>query len=62
MSSIKQVAGRRAAKVYEENRQCAHPGCITVISRYNKHEHCWRHYNPVPRPAQIPSPPKRTAN
>jgi hypothetical protein len=59
MSTLKQVAGRRAAKVYDEGRRCGHPGCTTIISKYNRHERCWRHYQPVPRPAQVPSSPRR---
>ena len=57
MSSIKQVAGRRPKRVYDQGRHCAHPGCSTVISRYNKNEYCWRHFQPRPEPARIPVPP-----
>jgi len=56
VSSIKQVAGRRPKRVYDQGRHCAHPGCSTLISRYNKNEYCWRHYQPRPEPARIPVP------
>lgn len=56
MSSIKNVAGRRPKKVYDGGRHCAHKGCSTLISRYNKNEYCWRHYQPRPEPARVPVP------
>ena len=56
VSSIKQVAGRRPKRVYDQGRHCAHPGCSTLISRYNKNEYCWRHFQPRPEPARIPVP------
>ncbi len=56
VSSIKQVAGRRPKRVYDQGRHCAHSGCSTVISRYNKNEYCWRHFQPRPEPARIPVP------
>ena len=59
VSSIKQVAGRRPKRVYDEGRHCAHPGCSTVISRYNKNEYCWRHFQPRPEPARVPVPPPK---
>jgi hypothetical protein len=55
-TSLNQVAGRRAAKTYEDGRVCAHAGCRTVLSKYNKNDYCWQHYQPVPRPARIPGP------
>jgi len=57
--SIKQVAGRRPKKTYEEGRLCAHRGCKTIISQYNKHQYCWRHFQPKPQPARIPVPPPK---
>jgi hypothetical protein len=57
MSTLKQVAGRRPKKTYQGGRSCAHRGCTTVLSKYNRNEFCWQHYQPVPRPARIPGPP-----
>jgi hypothetical protein len=59
VSSIKQVAGRRPKRVYDQGRHCAHPGCNTLISRYNKNEYCWRHFQPRPEPARVPVPPPK---
>ncbi len=59
VSSIKQVAGRRPKRVYDQGRHCAHPGCSTLISRYNKNEYCWRHFQPRPEPARVPVPPPK---
>ncbi len=59
VSSIRQVAGRRPKKVYDEGRHCAHSGCSTLISRYNKNEYCWRHFQPRPEPARVPVPPPK---
>ncbi|MGI8708483.1 MAG: hypothetical protein ACR2LG_09825 [Actinomycetota bacterium] len=33
----------RASKRSEKGRVCAHEGCPTVISQYNKREKCWAH-------------------
>lgn len=35
--------GVRASRTYEEGRVCAHPGCSTRLSRYNRREHCYPH-------------------
>ena len=58
MSTLKQVAGRRPRKTYDSGRHCATPGCETKLSKYNKNEFCWTHFQPVPRPARIAPPPK----
>lgn len=34
---------RRFVTSYREGRTCAHAGCDTVISRYNKESLCWHH-------------------
>ncbi len=56
VSSIAQAAGRRPKKTYDGGRYCAHSGCDTVLSRYNKNDFCWRHYQPRPEPARVPVP------
>ncbi|HSR16273.1 MAG TPA: hypothetical protein VLL51_10995 [Gemmatimonadales bacterium] len=33
----------RAPKVHDGNRVCAHKGCTTLLSRYNKRDHCYAH-------------------
>jgi hypothetical protein len=54
--SISKLSGGRPRKTYGADRVCAHKGCTTRISSYNKNEHCWSHFQPVPRPARIPQP------
>jgi len=32
------------SRTAEQNgRTCAHPGCVTTLSRYNLGSHCWQH-------------------
>lgn len=33
----------RASRTYPKGRVCAHPGCETRISTYNKRDRCWAH-------------------
>ena len=33
----------RAPKAHSENRVCASEGCETLLSRYNKRDHCYAH-------------------
>jgi hypothetical protein len=33
----------RPNRQYSEGRVCAHPGCETKLSRYNKWQYCWQH-------------------
>jgi hypothetical protein len=33
----------RASQKYPEGRQCAHPGCSTRLSTYNRRDKCWAH-------------------
>lgn len=33
----------KANRTYAEDRTCAHQGCQTRISVYNKGNHCWAH-------------------
>ena len=33
----------RASQKYPEGRVCAHDGCSTRLSKYNKREKCWAH-------------------
>lgn len=33
----------RKSRQYANDRICAHPGCITKISRYNRRETCFAH-------------------
>ena len=56
--SISKLNGGRPRKTYGDNRVCAHEGCRTRISAYNKNDLCWTHFQPVPRPARIPQPTK----
>jgi hypothetical protein len=54
--SISKLAGGRVRKTYGEGRVCSADGCSTKLSAYNKNEHCWNHFQPIPRPARIPTP------
>ena len=53
--AISKLAGGRPRKTYEAGRTCAAEGCSTRLSSYNKNEHCWTHFQPVPKPARIPA-------
>jgi len=33
----------RPNRQYHAGRVCAHPGCTTKLSVYNKWNHCWQH-------------------
>ncbi len=33
----------RAPKTYSTTRRCAHEGCETTLSRYNRREYCFAH-------------------
>ncbi|HEY8199860.1 MAG TPA: hypothetical protein VII47_00740 [Actinomycetota bacterium] len=33
----------RKSRQYDSDRICAHPGCITKISKYNRRETCFAH-------------------
>jgi hypothetical protein len=33
----------RASRTYAKGRVCAHPGCETRLSTYNKRDRCWAH-------------------
>ena len=35
--------GARAPKTYSTERKCAHKGCETNLSRYNRREWCFAH-------------------
>ncbi len=38
------IRGRlRAPRTYDEDRRCAHKGCTTTLSKYNRREHCYAH-------------------
>ena len=39
----------RRPKTYDEDRTCAHPECVTQLSRYNRAEFCHTH-----RPVRYP--------
>lgn len=54
--SISKLAGGRPRKTYGSGRVCQSEGCTTRISSYNKNEYCWTHFQPVPKPARIPTP------
>jgi hypothetical protein len=58
--SIAKLAGGRPRKTYGEGRVCQAHGCTTRLSAYNKNEHCWNHFQPVPKPARIPTPTSNT--
>ncbi len=36
-----------ASKPERAGRVCAHPGCETTLSVYNRSEHCWQHQDVV---------------
>ncbi len=36
-----------ASKAAGANRVCAHPGCRTRLSIYNRSERCWQHADAV---------------
>jgi hypothetical protein len=33
----------RASQTYPRGRVCAHPGCKTRLSTYNRRDKCWAH-------------------
>jgi len=33
----------RPSRNYGEGRTCAHAGCVTKLSKYNRREHCYVH-------------------
>jgi hypothetical protein len=33
----------RPSRVFGKGRLCAHPGCVTVLSQYNRRDMCWAH-------------------
>ncbi|MDP8958682.1 MAG: hypothetical protein M3N51_05655 [Actinomycetota bacterium] len=35
--------GIRASRTYDEGRRCAHKGCETQLSRYNRRDYCYTH-------------------
>ena len=39
----KPVAMPRASQTYPKGRVCAHPGCETRLSTYNRRDKCWAH-------------------
>jgi hypothetical protein len=39
-----------ASRRFGKGRVCAHPGCATVLSQYNRRDKCWAHADmKVPR-------------
>lgn len=55
--SLSKLAGGRPRKTYGTDRTCSADGCTTRLSAYNKNDFCWNHFQPIPRPARIPTPP-----
>jgi hypothetical protein len=55
--SLSKLSGGRPRKTYGLGRSCSADGCTTRLSSYNKNEYCWNHFQPIPRPARIPTPP-----
>jgi hypothetical protein len=43
ITARRSYSGRRAPKQVEERRVCAHTGCVTVLSRYNRRPTCHVH-------------------
>jgi hypothetical protein len=43
MKGRKLMGGSRAPKTYAAERTCAHDGCGTLLSRYNRREYCFAH-------------------
>jgi hypothetical protein len=43
MKGRRMLASGRAPKTVTEDRTCAHKGCVTVLSRYNRKEYCYSH-------------------
>jgi hypothetical protein len=43
ISARRVTALPRVSRIYPEGRVCAHPGCFTVLSRYNAWDRCWEH-------------------
>jgi hypothetical protein len=37
------VPRRRRMKLAAADRVCAHPGCTTRLTRYNRADHCYQH-------------------
>ena len=43
MKGRRMLGSGRAPKALVEDRTCARDGCETLLSRYNKREHCFAH-------------------
>lgn len=43
MTGKRVSGGIRPSRTYDEGRVCAHPGCKTQLSRYNRREYCYSH-------------------
>ncbi len=43
LKGTRAIQAPRPNRTYGENRTCAHAGCETKLSRYNRSEHCWMH-------------------
>lgn len=43
MKGRRLTGSARAPKTYSTERLCAHKGCATKLSRYNKREYCYAH-------------------
>lgn len=42
-SKVKNGLALRKPKEFENDRRCAHPGCLTIVSKYNRDPKCWLH-------------------
>ena len=49
VQSIQSARPRGHISSYGDGRTCAGPGCLTIISRYNDSDRCWKHPEELPR-------------
>lgn len=43
LKGTRAVEAPRPNRTYGEGRSCAHDGCETKLSIYNRSRHCWMH-------------------
>jgi hypothetical protein len=49
ISPIARQKARSYVRTFAADRTCAHPGCGTALSMYNRHPWCWQHTDPERR-------------
>ena len=51
----------RPSQTFGDGRACATRGCQTLLSIYNRDEHCWQHRTPEPFVNHVYRRPKSTS-